>query len=233
MLNSICILGDSVAKGVVLNSDAGRYALLKDSFANRIASEKNIVVKNLSRFGSTVSKGLEMLDRHRSELKNYDHVVLEFGGNDCDYKWPEIAADPAAEHQPNTAPSLFMEQYAEMIREVRNAGSRPVLLSLPPIDAPRYFAWFSRKISKEGLLAWLHNDVEHIYRWHEMYNLEVARLAGQMNVPLVDITSPFLKRRDYRSMICSDGIHPNAQGHELISRVLSGEISRYRKAYAS
>mgnify|MGYP001019036008 CR=1 FL=1 len=42
MLNSICIFGDSVAKGVVLNSDAGRYALLKDSFANRIAAEKKI-----------------------------------------------------------------------------------------------------------------------------------------------------------------------------------------------
>ncbi|HBG75548.1 MAG TPA: hypothetical protein DDW86_01150 [Clostridiales bacterium] len=233
MLNSICIFGDSVAKGVVLNSDAGRYALLKDSFANRIAAEKKIAIRNFSRFGSTVSKGLEMLERHRSELKDYDHVVLEFGGNDCDYKWPEIAADPDAEHQPNTPPDAFTEQYAKMICEVRNAGSQPVLLSLPPIDAPRYFAWFSRGINQKNILSWLHNDVEHIYRWHEMYNLEIAHLAGRMNVPLIDITSPFLKRRDYQSMICSDGIHPNEHGHELISHIISGEISRYRKAYAS
>ena len=232
MLNNICIFGDSVAKGVVLNTESGKYVLLKDSFANRVMEEDRIQVRNYSRFGSTVTKGLEMLEKRRGELKDYDHVVLEFGGNDCDYNWARIAADPDGSHLPNTQLGDFTGQYARMVQTVREAGSRPVLLSLPPIDAQRYFNWFSRSINGGNVLRWL-GDVEHIYRWHEMYNLAVARLAAALNVPLADITSPFLETKNYSSLLCGDGIHPNESGHALISRVLTGEISRSREACAS
>jgi acyl-CoA thioesterase-1 len=231
MINNICIFGDSVAKGVVLNAESGKYVLLRDSFANRVMEEEQIQVRNFSRFGSTVTRGLETLEKRRGELKDYDHVVLEFGGNDCDYNWAQIAADPEGSHQPNTRLGDFTGKYAEMVRIIREAGSRPVLLSLPPIDAQRYFRWVSRGISGENILRWL-GDVEHIYRWHEMYNLAVARLAAALDVPFADITSPFLETKDYGSLLCGDGIHPNESGHALIGSVLTGELSRRREACA-
>lgn len=232
MLENICIFGDSVSKGVVLDEASKKYVLLKDSFANRVKSASGLLVRNLSRFGSTVTKGLSILDRHRAELKNYDHVILEFGGNDCDFIWPQVAQAPRAEHTPNTPLDLFTEEYAKMLCEVRNAGSRPVMLTLPPIDAERYFAWVSQNIDAGNILRWL-GDVDHIYRWHEMYNLAVVRLAGETHTPLVDITSPFLETKGYQSLICGDGIHPNERGHELISRILNEDIFHYRKSYAS
>lgn len=227
MINSVCIFGDSVAKGVVLDSISKKYVILRDSFASRVQTGEHFEVKNYSRFGSTITKGQEILSKRIDELKEYDYVALEFGGNDCDFNWAKVAEAPQGNHVPNTPIPLFEQVYLQMIREVRNAGSRPVILSLPPIDAKRYFAWISRGLNAQNILNWL-GDVERIYRWHEMYNVAVMRVAVKTGVPLIDISSAFLETCRYQSLICDDGIHPNEQGHELIARIITEEVSRYR-----
>lgn len=231
MIDSVCMFGDSVAKGVVLDSVSQKYVLLRESFANRVKDGANFGLKNYSRFGSTVTKGQEMLSKRSDELKDYDYVALEFGGNDCDFDWAKVAEAPDAAHSPNTPITVFMQKYLQMIREIRSAGSRPVVLSLPPIDAQRYFAWISRGLNAGNILRWL-GDVEHIYRWHEMYNVAVLRVADEAGAPLIDISSAFLEKSDYHSLICDDGIHPNERGHELIARTIGEEVVRYRRLTA-
>lgn len=231
MALSVCVFGDSVSRGVVFDSLLDRYTLLKDSFVNCVHSVSGISIRNYSKFGSTVTKGLEMLRRHTEELKNYDYIVLEFGGNDCDYNWAEISADPDREHTPNTPPALFTQEYGQLISDVKRNGSRPVLLTLPPIDAPRYFAWVSRGLNAANILKWL-GDVEHIYRWHELYNLAVCRLAHDWGVPLIDISSSFLAAGNYQKFICQDGIHPNESGHRLISQTINETLRQIRPATA-
>lgn len=227
MINSVCVFGDSVAKGVVVDSVSKKYVLLKDSFVNLLKAGANFGVKNYARFGSTVTKGQEILSKRLGELKDYDYVALEFGGNDCDFDWAKIAEQPDAEQRPHTPVDVFVQEYVRMIREIRAAGSCPVILTLPPIDAQRYFAWVSRGLNAQNILRYI-GDVEHIARWHEMYNVAVIRLANDTGTPLVDISSAFLKTRNYRELICDDGIHPNARGHELIARTISDAISSYR-----
>jgi acyl-CoA thioesterase-1 len=227
MIDSVCIFGDSVAKGVVLDSVSKKYVLLKDSFVNLLKAGAQCGVKNYSRFGSTVTKGLESLSKRLDELKNYDYVALEFGGNDCNLNWAQIAANPEGEHKPNTPLGVFEQKYVQMVREVRAAGSCPVILSLPPIDAQRYFAWISRGLNADNILRYL-GDVEHIYRWHEMYNVAVLRVAEQTHAPLVDISSAFLATRNYQKLICDDGIHPNERGHELIARTIEDVVGHSR-----
>ena len=56
--------------------------------------------------------------------------------------------------------------------------------------------------------------------WHERYNLAVFSLGREMDVPVVDITTPFLLRPDYFDFICRDGIHPNEKGHEIMAERL-------------
>ena len=227
MIDSVCVFGDSVAKGVVLDSASERYVLLTDSFVNLLKTRSHFGVKNYARFGSTVTKGQEILSKRLGELKNYDCVALEFGGNDCDFDWAKVAEKPDAEQCPHTPVSVFAQEYARMIREIRAAGSCPVILSLPPIDAQRYFAWISRGLNAQNILRYI-GDVEHIARWHEMYNVAVLRLANETGTPLVDISSAFMKKRNYRELICDDGIHPNERGHELIAHTIGDAISSYR-----
>lgn len=226
----ICVFGDSVGKGVVYNADTGRYEILKMDLET-ILGKGNIDLKNYSMFGSTVTKGLSVVRRHTAELKVCDTVFLEFGGNDCDFAWNEVAAAPEKDHQPKTPLGVFAELYTKLIDEVRRAGARPVLLTLPPIDAQRYFDRISKGLDAKTLLNWL-GDVDMIYRWHELYNTEVVKLAARLSVPLIDIRSAFLGRHDYRSLFCEDGIHPNREGQNLIYKTVFNEYEKAAYAFA-
>ena len=105
-----------------------------------------------------------------------------------------------------------------MVQAVREKGIRPVLMTLPPIDAGRYFNWFSKGIAKpQNILRWL-GDVSTIFRHHAQYSGIVRQTAEQERCDLVDIRSAFLNQPRYSDFLCLDGIHPNAQGHELMER---------------
>ena len=220
MAASICGFGDSIMKGVIFDAIRGRYTLLKNSFARIVGKSQGVIVENHAKFGCTIKAGREIIDRHTDNLSDYKYIVLEFGGNDCDFNWAEVSANPEVEHLPNTPLAEFEKEYSEIIDMVAERGSRPVIFSLPPLDAQKYFAWISKNLNPKNILKWL-GDVEHIYRWHEMYNLVVVKLAAIKNVPLLDIRKAFLESRVFHSLLCEDGIHPSEEGHALISRVIN------------
>lgn len=224
-MNSICLFGDSIGKGVVLDAFRGRYTLLKNSFANLFSSSTGISVENYSKFGCTVTTGKRIIQKNLDKLSSFEYTVLEFGGNDCDFDWAAISQNPDEHHSPKTEPEQFEFCYEKIIDCVASAGSQPILLSLPPLDAKRYFSWISKDRNAENILRWL-GDIEHIYRWHEMYSLAVARLSAIKNVPLLDIRSNFLKARNYFSLLCDDGIHPNEEGHRFISNVIQNYVNK-------
>ena len=219
MLNSVCLFGDSIAKGVVLDSIRGRYILLKNSFVNLLSRNSEMIVNNYAKFGCTIGAGKKIVEKHMGELSDYQFTALEFGGNDCDFDWADVSEHPDEPHIPHTPLTDFEELYSEVIDRVADSGSQPILLSLPPLDAKRYFSWISRGLNAENILHWL-GDVEHIYRWHEMYNVAVVKLAARKQVPLIDIRRAFLETRNYLSLFCEDGIHPNEAGHSLITNTI-------------
>ena len=146
-------------------------------------------------------------------------ALIGFGGNDIDYDWRAVAADPHAEHLPHTPPKRFCENMRAMVCLARSRGMEPLLMTLPPIDAVRYYEWIGRDIEgKENILVWL-GDVQQIYRSHAAYNRLVVELARQLGCRLVDLRASFLENGDYRPYLCMDGIHPNAEGHALMERV--------------
>lgn len=217
--DSICVFGDSIMKGVVLDGIRGKYILLKNSFINILGRSTGLTAVNYAKFGCTISKGRQIIESHAAELPVYKYVALEFGGNDCDFDWAAISRNPDALHKPKTPLDEFEDIYSDVIDKATASGSKPVLFSLPPLDASRYFAWISKGLDAENILRWL-GDVEHIYRWHELYNNAVIKLSAAKRVPLIDIRRAFLETRDYPSLYCDDGIHPNEAGHALISRVV-------------
>ncbi|MCX8013234.1 MAG: SGNH/GDSL hydrolase family protein, partial [Rectinema sp.] len=66
---------------------------------------------------------------------------------------------------------------------------------------------------------WL-GDVSFIYRWHESYSNSIWQIGEQEHCVVLDIRSEFLTRRAYQSLLCSDGIHPNRAGHEVIKHAI-------------
>lgn len=219
MINSICIFGDSVAKGVIFDQAKNKYRLLKESFANIVQLQQNIAITNYAKFGCTVTAGSTILAKHEANLGRFDYTFLEFGGNDCDYNWQEVAEDPLREHTCHTPAYQFKEQYAAIIERVQRNGGRPILLTLPPIDPKRYFQWISRGLNAKNILSFL-GDVDAIYHWQGMYSTMVTELAQSCKVPLIDIRAIFAEQKNYSDYLCEDGIHPNEKGHALISQAI-------------
>lgn len=217
---NIAALGDSLTKGVVLN-DENRYSILKGSFINIISEKLDLCIKNYAKFGCTIGFGHNVIDRHSNEISQSDITFLEFGGNDCDFDWKMIADDPTSEHTPKTILDSFKKEFLSLIARVKELGSKPVILSLPPIDSEAYFSFISRFMDEEqkaNVIRWLGGDVNIITRWHESYNRALFEISESAGTDIIDITTPFENYNgNMMSLMCSDGIHPNEQGHALIA----------------
>ncbi len=222
---NIAALGDSLTRGVVLNNE-NRYSLLKGSFIDIISEKLNLSIKNYAKFGCTIGFGHNVIDRHSLDISATDVTFLEFGGNDCDFDWRGIADSPTSEHTPKTILDSFKVQFLSLIERVRTLGSKPIILSLPPIDSNAYFSFISRFMNEEqraNIVRWLGGDIDIISRWHETYNRALFEISESTGTPIIDITSPFENYNgDMMALMCSDGIHPNAQGHELIAGSIVG-----------
>lgn len=224
-MSKICLFGDSISKGVIIDEIKNRYTMTKNCFANILkAGDSALDVTNYSMLGCTVSKGKSMIDRHISDVRECEVMVLEYGGNDSDHSWNEIAEDPLGEHLPKTPIAKFESTYRSIIDELKEMGKKIVMINLPPIDEHKYFNWISKGLDKDKILLWLGGSDEYIYRWHEIYNVQICNIASEYNIPLIDIRSAFLERRNYSDYLCSDGIHPNEKGHEIIAGAISQVI---------
>lgn len=226
---NIVLYGDSIAKGIVYDEEKGRYAKLTDSFGQLVQRRLNGIVTNAGRFGCVITKGAEKLKQDVLSRRP-DIVLLEFGGNDCDFDWEKIARQPGDLHEPNTDLERYTQTLKDMIRTLKDHGIVPVLMSLPPLDAERYFRWVSKNDDSvaANILTWL-GSVSRIYWWHERYNAAIIRVAEEMNTRWIDVRGAFLRAFDYRTYLCADGIHPNEQGHQVIAQELMSYLeSRYR-----
>ena len=211
------LYGDSISKGVVYDEEKQKYTLLEESYPNILQSKLKGVVHNAGKFGNTVLRAAGRLQNDVLK-KDPDIVIIEFGGNDCDFNWEEIAKNPLEQHNPNTDFNIFQKTLKSLIDSLNASGIIPVLMTLPPLDCDRYFKWISKSSSIMGdkILTWL-GSVSKIYWWQERYNSAIISTAQETKTRCIDIRSAFLKTPDYRQFLCIDGIHPNNQGHRLIA----------------
>jgi hypothetical protein len=102
-------------------------------------------------------------------------------------------------------------------------------LTLPPLDAERYFAWFTRTgLDQKAILGWL-GDVQFIYRWHESYSSAIWEIGETHHVPVADIRKAILEERNYSRFLCKDGIHPTPRATNSSNRKSSNSRRNIRQ----
>lgn len=230
IMAKIITFGDSIMKGVVAEpqqtgGNSVKYRVTDQSFVARCERRLGLPIDNLARFGSTITHGLKNLDRYNRLIAAGDYVVLEFGGNDCNFDWKSVAVNPDATHRPFTPIDIFRAEYAVAIDKVRCVGAQPVLLSLPPIDGKLFFDYICQNLDRNNIMQFIDADVHYIQDWHEQYNLEVFKLACAKRVPIIDISTVFLEQRRLAPFYCADGMHPNDTGHQLIADAIMQYVS--------
>jgi len=219
-MQKIRIFGDSILKGVVYSEEENRYVPLQPNGFEQLGISLGIAFQNSAMFGCTITKGMQLLQKAIGKGLDCTRVLLEYGGNDCDFLWDEVSAQPNGEHLPKTPLIPFGQTLKAMIAELRSIAVEPILMTLPPINSDRYLDHICRGgLDRNRILHWL-GDLYNIERYQELYSLRVATVALETQTQLIDIRSGFLAKRNCNSLICIDGIHPSAKGHELIMDLL-------------
>ena len=215
------VYGDSLLKATVPD-EAMRYHFHLAEVMAQYPTERLEVV-NRAKMGSTISKGLSLVEHDVQRGMDARWALVAYGGNDSDFDWEAIAAAPEQEHLPHTVLPEFVEKLRRAVTELKAAGVQPVLMTLPPIDGQRYFQFISQRADGGSILRWL-GDVRRIYRHQEMYSDAVAALAFAEGVPLIDVRRQFLPLRDLPRLIAADGIHLTMPGYRCLFDTLAGWV---------
>jgi acyl-CoA thioesterase-1 len=219
---SIALWGDSIGRGIDFDEVRGRYAVLKQTFY-RLLEERGIIrIDNHAKFGATVTDGLQ--DFEATQGIDSGYVAIEYGGNDCNFAWEKAAVNPQGVYEANTPLPLFEQTLRRFVLAVRERGLKPLLVTPPPLYAQRFVAWVSQGLDKANILKYL-GDEQRVYRWQERYALAVHRVAAAMACPLFDLRDVFLVYDDFPGLYGVDGMHPNAQAHDLIARAMEESLA--------
>jgi lysophospholipase L1-like esterase len=214
-MRKVAVFGDSILKGIQLDPTTKKYIVKNCIDLDKIGNKHFVSIDNLSLFGCTINKGNVMLQR-RLEKTSFDIVVLEYGGNDCDFNWKEIAEKPYDNHIPKTPLTTFVETYLKMIGLLKEKCIEPIIATLPPLEPQNFFDWFCKDLNKENILKWL-GSVNTIYRWQERYSRAIEYIGYKTDTPVVDIRGAFLKYFKIADLLCEDGTHPNSKGQSVIT----------------
>ena len=218
----VVVWGDSLAKGVTWNEARKRHTYSKRTAVDIAASKLGIDIVNRSKFGCTAPQGMELMEHDVNEGIVCNTAVIEFGGNDCNFDWAAVSDHPEEKHLPATPPEQYHESMRAIVRWVLAQNIRPVLMTLPPIDADRYFRFLvGDKLNPKHILKWL-GDVQQIYRYQEMYSLLVEKVAREFSIQVIDLRQRCLENRGFvKDMICADGLHLTEEGQQFIGEAVA------------
>jgi lysophospholipase L1-like esterase len=216
ILRNVGVFGDSILKGIQLDTENNHYCVKNYIDIEQISHKHQLIINNYSLFGCTAKKGCLMLQKRIENGKSYDIVVIEYGGNDCDFNWKEISDNPNIEHTPKTPLNIFFTTYCQIISILKKKCIIPILANLPPLEPQKFFDWFCKGLNKDNILKWL-GSINTIYRVQETYSRMVEKIAFETKTHLIDFRSAFLAHRRIDDLLCEDGTHPNTNGQKIIT----------------
>lgn len=220
-MKKIAVFGDSILKGAVTGFSDHLFDVLEENSLSLAQKKLGFELHNDSVFGSVISKSQRRLNKFFEKGEKADIVIIESGGNDSDYDWAQVSADPEnPELKPRTPFADYMRILDEMVQTAKANGALPVVMTTPSLVADRWYKHISRGQNEENLKKFLGEcPSDKIGKFHEMYNLNLMEYCVKNNVFMVDMRKALLETPDYRALMCQDGIHPNQKGYEFMATV--------------
>lgn len=222
-MKKIAVFGDSILKGAVTGYSDHLFDILPENSLTLAQKKLGFEMFNDSVFGSTISKTQKRLNKFFEKGENADIVIIESGGNDCDFDWNTwLRSEEPVPPQRTLLPD-FIRILDEMVLSVKNKGVLPVVMTMPSLVADRWYNHITRTLDEEtrkkvdNFLG--ENPIDTLSKNHELYNLNLMEYCRKNKVTMIDMRKAILESGDYRSIMCKDGIHPNEKGYEYMAGV--------------
>ncbi|MEQ2528375.1 GDSL-type esterase/lipase family protein [Bacillaceae bacterium CLA-AA-H227] len=227
----IICFGDSLTRGVTFVK--GRLKILKNNypkilqelFLNNYKDEfgEDIHIMNKGVFNDNSDLLIQRLERDVIQEKP-DYVIIEIGGNDCDFVWAEVAKNPTDVHEATVPVERYINNLKSIVIKIKEAGPTPILSTLPPLDPVRYYERIMESYSSQ-VSDWI-CKVGGIEHWHSNYNRSLKKLAEELNVMSIDVRSAIKRAGDLKDLISDDGIHLTEKGYKVFAEEIFQKLSR-------
>ena len=228
MSGKVSVFGDSILKGVQPDPLRRRYCVNDSMGLSAIANRYGISVQNFSKLGCTITKAWFYVQKMFSRI-DADMVLMNFGGNDCDFNWSSIAESPMGIHAPNTEIGEFSSTYGRIVDHVKARRRLPVLSTLVPVQKDKYIDYICRRdnLDRKNVNLWMENNSIDLDSLQGTYSDAVRSVAASREIPVLDLRSAFLSQGNPDAFMSEDGIHPNARGQKLISACFENFMGDY------
>jgi isoamyl acetate esterase len=214
----IICFGDSLTRGVSVVKS--RLRIIKQNYPVFLQElflqdrENDVTVVNKGVFNDNSDLLMSRLEKDVIE-EHPDFAIVEIGGNDCNFKWSEVAEKPWEEHEAIVPIERYLDNLKKIITDIQQHGITPIISTLPPLDPVRFYKSISEKYGP-NVSHWI-SKVGGIEHWHGLYNRNLNRLAEELGVLKIDVRAAIKHAGDLTDLISDDGIHLTAEGYKALS----------------
>lgn len=194
-LKGIIFFGDSVFFGIgATNRSLGCCRLVKQRL------KLPIIISASIKETSIATLALGRLDKAVLKKKQYSHVFLLFGNNDCRIDRNE---------NPLTNRKDFLSTYDQIVKRVLENQQQPIICGLQPIN--------DVLIRKEDAI---YTSCFSAHDCQKAYNDICSEVAAKNSIPFISIRQELTDT----DIFASEGLHPNDKGHRIIADTLCDYI---------
>ena len=130
--------------------------------------------------------------------------IIAGGGNDAAFV-PSTQAF-------RVAPERFTENISAMVGEAKKMNGSVIIQSLTPVND-----------AVTGIQPG--KDRSKLNKYVEVFNEQLRAMCLGNGLPFIDAYAAFMTE-GHLGLLCSDGIHPNSRGHQVISHLVLNELEK-------
>ena len=217
----LVVFGDSILKGVITIPDSKNlFDVTENDSLSLAQKELGFELDNRSIYGNITSKGLVKLQKFLEKGGQADFCIIEFGSNDCDYDWGSLVQKVPLEQ--------YLENLKQMVSLCRANKITPLMMGLIPYVCEDWFKTIIKGQDQAAILNFLGGKAETLGKNQLIYKNAQADFVQENKVQFLD---PWPIFQDHKELMCYDGIHPNEQGYQLLSKVWINFLSQVKKEF--
>ena len=217
----LVVFGDSILKGVITIPNSGKLFDTTENDSLTLAQkELGFELDNRSIYGNITSKGLLKLQKFFDKGESADFCVIEFGSNDCDYDWGTLVQKVPLED--------YLTNLTAMVKLCREHKVTPLMMGLIPYVCDDWFKTIIKGHDEAAILNFLGGSAETLGKNQLIYKNAQADFVQKNNVQFLD---PWTIFQGHKELMCYDGIHPNEEGYQQLSKAWIKFLSEVKKEF--
>ncbi len=179
---------------------------------------------NKGKNGLTSDIACKELDNEVLKLKP-NYLVLEIGGNDCNFNWKEVSKNPYLDHPPALSTNDLATNLNNIIDRLIENSITVILLTPPPLDENKYLQLLNHYFGNN--IDLFIKTKGGIALWHKKYVETIRAVAVERKTFFIDIYAEFEKTNLQEHLVALDGLHPTEKGYQLMAQKFVESLGKF------